>query len=105
MSAPDRDLLRTRWTRSDRIVGRRIAGEYVLVPLMGSGAEVDSIFTLNRVGTFIWEHLDGRKSGEDVVDEMGRRFEVGPERAQTDYCDFVRKLQSIRAVKAADEVG
>jgi hypothetical protein len=98
MSAEAMEALQTVWVRSDRMVGRRIAGEYVIVPIMGSGAEVDSIFTLNRVGAFIWEHLDGARSGRDVVEALGREFEVDEERARNDYCDFVRKLQSIHAV-------
>jgi hypothetical protein len=97
-----RDFLNMAFIRSERIVGRRIAGEYVLVPIMGSGAEVDSIFTLNRVATFIWERLDGRATGADLVGALEKKFDVDAERARTDYCEFVEKLQSIRAVAAAE---
>jgi hypothetical protein len=93
-----RELMKAAFTRSERMVGRRIAGEYVLVPIMASGAEVDSIYTLNRVGAFLWEHFDGKKTGEEMVEALGERFEVDAARAQQDYCDFVRKLRSIRAV-------
>jgi len=98
MSARARDLLQSSFVRSDRMVGRRIAGEYVLVPIVGSGAEVDSIFTLNRVGAFIWENFDGERTGHEVVAALGQKFDVEVEQAQRDYCDFVRKLQSIRAL-------
>ena len=97
MSAQAQDLLKFAFVRSDRMVGRRIAGEYVLVPIMGSGAEVDSIFTLNKVGAFIWENFDGRRTGDEVVEALGRKFDVQADQAERDYCDFVRKLQSIRA--------
>jgi len=99
MSVRAAEIFETRWVRSDRVVGRRIAGEYVLVPIARSGAEVDSIFTLNGVGAYIWEHLDGSRSGHDVVAALGREFEVDDRRARKDYCDFVRKLQSIGAVQ------
>ena len=36
------------YRRSDRMVGRQIAEEHVLVPIVGSGAELDAIFTLNQ---------------------------------------------------------
>jgi len=98
MSLRDEELLETPWSRSDRMVGRRIAGEYVIVPIMGRGADVDSIFTLNRVGAFIWERLDGVRRGPDVIQALGREFDVDEPRAQRDYCEFVRKLQSIGAV-------
>ena len=64
------------FTRSDRIVGRRIAGEYVLVPLVGRGTDADFIYTLNRVAAAIWEALDGKASGEDVVRLVVDRYEV-----------------------------
>ena len=99
---PSRDFLDTAFVRSERIVGRRIAGEYVLVPIMGSGAEVDSIFTLNRVAAFIWERLDGRATGAEVVGALEKKFDVDAERARADYREFVKKLQSIRAVTAAE---
>jgi hypothetical protein len=89
------------FTRSDRMVGRRIAGEYVLVPLVGRGAEVDSILNLNRVAAFIWEALDGRRTGREVVRKMVERFEVEPEVAARDYRDLIGVLRELRAVRPA----
>ena len=60
------------FTRSDRIVGRRIAGEYVLVPLVGRGTDADFIYTLNRVAAAIWEALDGKASGDGCRPPGGR---------------------------------
>ena len=60
------------WARSERMVGRRIGDEYVLVPLAGRGADLDSILNLNRVAAFVWEQLDGRRTGDAVV-VRGRR--------------------------------
>jgi hypothetical protein len=96
------EVLQAAFTRSERMVGRRIAGEYVLVPIVGRGAEVDSIFTLNRVGAFIWEHLDGKTTGDQVIQELARTFDVDAGRARQDYCDFVQKLRSIRAIGEGD---
>ena len=42
-------LLSDVFARSDRIVGRRIAGEMVLVPLVSHGADLDAIYNLNAV--------------------------------------------------------
>jgi hypothetical protein len=84
--------------RSDRMVGRRIAGEYVLVPLVGRGADIDSIFNLNRVGAFIWERLDGQTGGLAVVEALMEHFTVDRETAEGDYLRFVEQLKSIGAV-------
>lgn len=95
--APAGDLDRV-YERSERMVGRRIADEYVLVPIVGRGAELDAIFNLNRVGAFIWERLDGTASGQAIVEELLERFDVDRPRAAADYREFLAKLLSIRAV-------
>jgi hypothetical protein len=87
------------FARSDRIVGRRIAGEYVLVPLVGRGADADFIYTLNRVAAAMWESLDGKATGEDVVRLVVERFEVDSVQAGRDFLDLMEKLESIEVVR------
>jgi hypothetical protein len=90
--------LDTAYGRSTRVVGRRIGDEYVLVPLAGRGADLDAILNLNRVGAFIWEHLDGVKTGADVVSALVDRFDVGRSEAEADYLDFLTTLRELKAV-------
>jgi hypothetical protein len=80
------------------MVGRRIAEEHVLVPIVGHGADLDSIFTLNRVASFIWDRIDGRTAGAAIVDAIVDRFEVPRAQAARDYGRFVEQLASVRAV-------
>jgi hypothetical protein len=83
------------------VVGRRIGDEFVLVPLVGRGADIDSILNLNRVGAFIWEQLDGRRPGSEIVDALVQRFEVERPRAAEDYQDFLSRLRGLGAVVPA----
>ena len=96
MTAP---LLSDVFARSERIVGRRIGGEYVLVPLVGKGADADFIYTLNRVAAAMWEGLDGKATGNDVVGLVVQRFEVDASRAGRDYLELMETLESIDAVR------
>lgn len=90
-----------RLKRSPRVVGRRIAGEFLLVPLAARGADVDALFNLNRVGTAIWELLDGSRDGHAVVEQLTRRFAVERGEAGRDYRDFAAQLVAIGAVEPA----
>jgi hypothetical protein len=99
MSVPSLDRV---FARSDRMVGRQVADEFILVPLVGKGADVDSILNLNRVGTFIWETIDGARDGAAVVEALVGKFEVDHGRAAEDYLGFVAKLLSVHALR---EVG
>ena len=92
------DALGRVYARSERMVARQISGECILVPIVGRGADVDSIYTLNRVGAFIWEHLDGVRTGEHVVDLLMERFTVDRATARQDYAEFVDSLLTIAAV-------
>jgi hypothetical protein len=93
------------WARSPRMVGRRIGDEYVLVPLAGRGADLDSILNLNRVAAFVWEQLDGERSGSDVVEAVLERFDVERARAEQDYLELIDTLVEVDAVSAAKRRG
>ena len=98
-SAPGR--LAEVWTRSPNLVGRKIGDEFVLVPLVAKGADLDSILNLSRVAAFVWERLDGARSGGEVVDAVVEQFEVERDRAEQDYLELVETLVELDAVKRA----
>ena len=102
MSGPS---LTTVYARSERMVGRQVADEFILVPLVGRGADVDSILNLNRVGTFIWETIDGSRDGAAVVEAIVLSFEVDKERAAEDYRGFVAQLVSLHALREVEPQG
>jgi len=90
------------YARSERMVGRRIADEYLLVPIVGRGAEVEAIYNLNTIAAFIWERLDGKTPGEAIVGAIATHYDVDDETAGIDYRTFIGQLQSIRAVALVD---
>jgi hypothetical protein len=98
-------VLETCWSRSDRMVGRWVAGEFVVVPLRNKAADIDAIYNLNAVAAFIWEHLDGRTSGETVVAALVARFEVTADTAAADYLRLLEQLDSIGAVVTSGRPG
>jgi hypothetical protein len=92
------------FVHSPRVVGRPIGDEYVLVPLVGRGADLDSILNLNKVGAFIWEQLDGRRDGSAVVEALVEHFEVERSEAERDYVDFLTTLRGLKAAVPAGPV-
>jgi hypothetical protein len=88
------------WARSERVVGRRVGDAYVLVPLAGRGADLDAILNLNRVAAFIWETLDGARTGDAIVEAVVARFDVGRARAEADTLELLEALLERSAVVA-----
>lgn len=93
-----RPWLEETWARSSNMVGRRIGDEYVLVPLAGRGADLDSILNLNRVAAFVWEQLDGKRTGAALVAAVVERFDVDPERAERDSLELLDTLLELKAI-------
>jgi hypothetical protein len=83
------------------MVGRKIGLEYVLVPLAERGADLDSILNLNKVAAFVWEQLDGERSGKDVVAAIVARFDVDEAQARHDYLELVDTLEGLGAIERA----
>lgn len=83
------------FARAERMVGRKVADDFLLIPIVGRGADADGIFDLNRVGAFIWEQFDGRRDGRRIVAALVEKFNVDHARAEMDYLDFAGKLLSV----------
>ena len=81
------------------MVSRRVSGEHILVPLASRGAEIDSIFNLNGTGSFIWERIDGVKTGKDLADLVAAEFQVEVAQAHADCAEFLSQLLEVRAIE------
>lgn len=78
-------------SRADGVIARRIAGETILVPSRRRAREM-ALFTLNEVGTFVWEQLDGSRDANAIAERVAERFDVGVEQARDDLCAFFDAL-------------
>jgi hypothetical protein len=86
--------------RSPAVVSRKIAGEYILVPLsQGQGGE--SLFTLNETGARIWELLEGSLSGKDIAAALVEEFEVSDDKAEADVLEFLGQMQTAGVIEVS----
>ncbi|MBN2103322.1 PqqD family protein [bacterium] len=83
------------YTKDASIVSRKIGEEFILVPIRRKTEDVESIFTLNEVGAFIWDHLDGRSDLMKIRDSIVKFFEVTQEEAEADLVSFLHQLESL----------
>lgn len=88
-----------RYIKDSNIVFRKIGNEFILVPIKQNARDVDNIYTVNAVGSRIWELIDGKKSIEEIVKMIMDDFEVSPEEARNDLLVFLEQLQMIGAVR------
>lgn len=85
--------------KSPNIVSRKIADEVILVPIRQNVGDLESIYTLNEVGVFIWEFLDGKRKAKEIKEMIVEAFDVSPEEAEKDLIEFLLKLEKIGGIE------
>lgn len=78
---------------------RQVGDEFVFLAESG-----DEYISLNPVGSFIWQQVDGVHSLRDILDILCDEYEVEQEQALADLQEFVTQLvdQGLIALRAAD---
>jgi hypothetical protein len=83
-----------RYYRKDtNLVTREIAGETIIVPIKNKVGDLNSIYTLNEIGSMIWQLIDDQKSVNQIVEEVCMAYEVGREEAEKDTLEFLNTLK------------
>lgn len=72
---------------SPDVQGTNMDGETVLLDL-----STGRYYTLNRLGSVIWEHCTGHNTMSNIHRVLCDRFEVAPERALDDLVALVNQL-------------
>jgi hypothetical protein len=79
-------------SRSESIVTRKTGSEYVLVPITNNIADMNSVYTLNETGAFIWEQIDGNRSVEEIINVLTDEYDIDFENAEGDVFSFVENM-------------
>jgi hypothetical protein len=94
--------LEHRYRRNDNFVFRRIEDETILVPIKDNVGDMGSIYSLNEIGAFIWEHLDGERRLNTIMKLILDEYDVSANQAEADLNGFVTDLVDIDAVNLVD---
>lgn len=97
---PGHDWRNNVFRKRGEIVSRAIAGETILVPIKGKLADMQRIFSLSPVASYIWDRIDGEKSLAMVLDEVNAGFDVAETEAERDLREFVDELLEAGLIEA-----
>jgi hypothetical protein len=90
--------LQTVASHSPSVVTRKTGNEYVLVPVANNIADMNSVFTLNETGAFIWEQIDGKRTLSDIIDLLTAEYETDKNTAGRDVFDFIDNMKSFLVI-------
>ena len=86
-------------SRSPSIVTRKTGNEYVLVPVTNNIADMNSVYTLNETGAFIWELIDGKKNVGDLIDALITEYNIERETATSDAFSFIDNMSKYLIIR------
>jgi hypothetical protein len=76
-------------SQSQSIVTRKTGNEYVLVPITDNIADMNSVYTLNETGAFIWDQIDGKKNVEEIISALTEEYFIDFDSASEDVFLFI----------------
>ena len=88
------------YVRSDSVVSRVIAGETLIVPVRKGVGDLASIYSLNEVGSTIWNVLSQPRTTGDIVASVEQEFEADRQRIAHDVGSFLTEMVSAGLVSA-----
>ena len=80
--------------RSDEAIWRVIDGEVVILLPHES-----ALHALSGCGGRIWELIEDEVSIPELVDTICSEYEVEPERAGKDVCEYIDKLEELQLLR------
>lgn len=84
--------------RNSGFILRNVAGESIIVPCAERAVVFNGLFTLNDVGTLIWEALARDCSLQDVAFIISKHYGIDDDQAILDANVFLTKMQSLGLV-------
>jgi hypothetical protein len=86
--------LKSVYSHSPNIVTRKTGSEYVLVPVANNIADMNSVYTLNEPGAFIWELINGKRNIEEIINALSEEYDVDHDSAEKDVFSFINDMSN-----------
>lgn len=86
------------YSKNPDIVFRKIADEFILVPVRHKVADLNCIYVLNEVGALIWEFIDGKRDIDEILDRILETYDMERETANNDLLSFINQLVKTESI-------
>jgi hypothetical protein len=93
-------LTETRFIRNQEVVSRKIDGELIIVPIRSGVGDLNSLYTLNSVGSVLWDFMTEGHTIPEMVQRICDEFEVTALQAQQDIESFLDSLMEEKLIQS-----
>lgn len=91
-----RELL---YKRSKGFVEKKIGDDLVLVPLADSVVQMEKVFSLNELGTFVYSLMGSCISVDELLRNILSQFDVSEEEATSDLNTFLSEAVNNKIIE------
>ena len=93
-----KELNRKIFVRNSNVIKRNISDEVFLIPVKGDIAEKQVVFSLDTLGEFIWERIDGCKKLTDICNDIRAEYTVNEKQLKKDVSNFLIDLMKQKLI-------
>ena len=93
------DISNKRFIKESSFVTRCIKDETIIVPVKGEVGDLDSIYTLDEVGSLVWKLIDGQTSVSQIIDAICSEYDTAPEEAEKDGIELLGSLEAAGLIR------
>lgn len=83
------------YEKKSQFAARTVGAEKVLVPLKQSIAHMNTMYTLNEVGAYIWDSIHAQSTEEELISAIVDEFDIDRETSRHDVLQFIENMQEI----------
>jgi len=93
------------YEKDSMMAAPKIADELILVPIRHNVGDLAYMYTVNEVGSRIWELLNGGSIVAEIVTFPTQEYEVEAPQAEADIIEFLAQMRESGAVVEKTEGG
>jgi len=98
-----KDLKDLTFSKKDDFVTREVAGETIIVPIRKQAGDLESIYTLNEVGTAIWGMIDGKTKVSKIIEAIHQEYTASLKEAAKDVAEFLQSLKEAGLIQSSKQ--
>lgn len=86
-------MLENTFIKQENLIAKKIGNECIIVPVVNDIVDMDSLYTLNEVGSFIWDNIDGSRKVEEIISSVITEFNIDKVTATNDVTQLMAELE------------
>jgi len=87
------------YSKNPDVIFRKIADEFVLVPIRQKAIDLKSIYTMNETAACIWEAVDGVKTSAQIGEHLAGAFDASLAQTGADVNEILAQFEALGFIK------